>query len=525
MAASMKKRLLWICPILLAEIVLLAYVSWMWGARNLNSDLSADMILPEFLSRTGGIMSRNWYYSTELRVLHTQLILKPLFWLFNDWRLIRACGIVIAMLFLEGSFLFLCSTVSFGKDLLLISPLILWPFSMTYHRFVLFGLCYVPYLFIQFLSLGLVLDQKRSREPVRLAAILFLSFAAGLGGFRMPAICYVPLFIAAFLSSGFSFSDLRSRKAEPEFFRSFLALAGSLAGCLVNFFFLSKVYRFQTHGGTRLTAPQWGRLFRALKDSLIIMGARKPDRLSFSSFSSVCMLLMFLLFFFFFVRLLLNWRMLSREERALLIFFPACYLITVATPFITTEYWGDRYLIMPCIGLFMIPVFYFRHFPISPGFCRTVCIYIAVSELFAGCVQLHTFAYEDRYAEQEGVIRYILDSGLEFGFGDWDCSDAITELSDGRIRFCKLISFKEPQAWYWLMEADFRKYAENRPVFLLYGNHQLSFHGNVGHLVGDWEKEDLKYLDAGRIVYSDDYYTVWQYDSLESLEEAAGKKF
>ena len=520
----MKKRLRIIWPILLAEIAVLTFSSWKWGAQNLNSDLSADMILPELLSRTGGIVSNNWYYSTEFRFLHTQLILKPFFLFMSDWRLIRACGTAVCLLLLAGSFIFLCKSVSSGKNLLLAAPLILWPFSYTYQTFVLFGLCYVPYLFILFISLGLVLGRDGRRESLRRAALLILSFAAGIGGFRMPAVCYAPLVFAAAVS-GISYSESRKWEAGPELFRSVIALAGSFAGWLVNALFLSSRYHFATHEEIRLTAPQWGRLIQAVKHAITVMGANNPARASFSSVPGVLMFLVLLLISVFYVRLLMNWRTLSREIRTFLVFVLLCFLATAAVPFLTTEYWSERYMIFPGVCFLLIPGLYFSHFPLSSRSFAALCALILVPELAAGIAQYRSFAVNERYPEQKGVIQYVLGSGMEFGFGGWGCSDVLTELSDGRIHLCKLIDFSAPYAWYWLMETDFRKYAEDGPVFLIIENDLLNSLRNGGENGGDPEKVNTAYIEAGTAVYEDDYFTVLQYDSLERFEEAAGRTF
>ena len=61
----------------------------------LDSDMSSELMLAELLSREGGIISKNWYYSTELRVLNTQLVFAPLFLLFDNWHAVRVLGTLI----------------------------------------------------------------------------------------------------------------------------------------------------------------------------------------------------------------------------------------------------------------------------------------------------------------------------------------------------------------------------------------------------------------------------------------------
>ncbi|MCI7193052.1 hypothetical protein MR547_07285, partial [bacterium] len=48
----------------------------LWGRTCLDSDMASEMVLASQLNREGGILSTNWYYSTELRVFCEQLLFK-----------------------------------------------------------------------------------------------------------------------------------------------------------------------------------------------------------------------------------------------------------------------------------------------------------------------------------------------------------------------------------------------------------------------------------------------------------------
>ena len=45
----------------------------------INSDTASEMILGNELAKNGGLLSKAWYYSTELRVLNTQIFYKIAF--------------------------------------------------------------------------------------------------------------------------------------------------------------------------------------------------------------------------------------------------------------------------------------------------------------------------------------------------------------------------------------------------------------------------------------------------------------
>ncbi len=508
--------------ILLMEIALLTYMTWRWGVQHLDSDDSAEMILSELLSRTGGILTKNWFYSTEIRVLNTQLVMSVLFRFIDDWHVVRTAGTAILLTILVFSYIFLCRSTRLGNTLIYFSPLIVWPFSETYYDFVLYGLYYIPHLSIIFVTLGLTLYPGRRRKVLCLAALLLLSFAAGLGGIRILAVCYVPLLFASVLSV-IPFLKAKSGTARSVTLRTVSAAVSCGLGYLVNVEFLAKRYSFVSARDTKLVLPRPDRIKTAVKSTLSALGAA-PDRGSALSAAAVLLTaLMLAVLLFMFLRLLGKWRTLSQDEQVLLLYFALSLCATAAICVLTTMTWKARYMLLPCIGFLAVPAVYFRKFPVCMPASKAVCMIILAAELLTGIHQFHNFTTENKLQRQSAAYEYILNSDMEFGFGDWDASDVLTELSDGRIHMCKLCELSKPRAWYWLMEKDFKRYAESGPVFLLLDNSRLSFHGNIGHLFGNWEKEDLKYLSEGTIVYQDPNYTVWRYDSLERFEAAAGR--
>ena len=478
--------------ILITEIALLTYATWRWGELHLDSDDSAEMILSELLSRSGEIVSKNWYYSTEIRVLNTQLIMGTLFHFFTDWHVVRTVGTGILLVILVESFLFLCKATQIGEELMCFTPLLIWPFSPVYQDIVLFGLYYIPHLCIIFLTLGLILNRKEERRKIRFGILLVLAFIAGLGGIRMLVICYTPLLFAAGLSK-FPFVRTPHKKIKEYLSFSALAALACAFGYLINNKVLAKQYSFLSWG-IHFVAPQKSRFLDVIKSTFSVLGAGVPRDASLASIARFMAFLLCIALLFMLIRLLCNWFYLEEETQILLSFFTFSFLITAFVAVFSTQPWSSRYMIMPCIGFTVVLAAYFKCFPLSFPFSRTICVFLIVTELLTGVVQYRTVIQTNKYQKIDAAYQFILDSGMEFGFGDWDASDMLTEISNGRIHLCKLIDFGTPQAWYWLMEKDFQKYARGKQVFLLLNNDRLTFHGNIGHVVGDWEKKDLKYL-------------------------------
>ena len=509
--------------LLMAEIALMVYMTWQYGAQWLDSDDSAEMILAELLSREGGILSKNWYYSTELRVLNTQLVMAPLFCLFSDWRVVRTVGTGILLVILLSSYLFLCRSVGLGKSLIYLAPLIVWPFSWVYLDFVLYGLYYIPHLAIIFISLGLCLNTS-SKQTLRTLALIVLSFVAGLGGIRMVAVCYVPLVAAAFVSVIPHFRSENSVSAKL-FFRSLFAVMAAICGLAVNYMVLAKSYSFLTMSFLHLASPQWGKAVSIIKSLPSFLGMVRYDSsfLKIIVFVLVCFLCLIILLMS--LRLIKYWKSLTQETQVLLAFFLFSVLLTVAAPVFTTQGWSNRYMILPGIGFLVIISAYIDRFKPTASVIKYVSIILILTELFAGFYQYYVFAHTKKLPIKNPAFSYILQSGMRFGFGDWDTSDVLTELSNGRIHLCKIGNFKKLDPWYWLMEKNFQKYAHGEPVFLIINNDRLTYHKNYGYLHGSWEKKELTYLDHGRVVFQDRFFTVWEFTSYEQLEALRGKKF
>ena len=510
--------------LLIAEILLMVYMTWQYGAQWLDSDDSGDtMILAELLSREGSILSKNWYYTTELRIPYTQIVMAILFRFSSDWHVVRTVGTGILLVILLCSYFYFCRSVSLGKQLLYLAPLVVWPFSREYVHFVLYGLFYLPYLAIIFLSLGLCLNKSEKYRTLRVSALAIISFIAGLGGFRMVAVCYLPLVAATFVSV---FPYFRSGNAITNSFlkRSLVGAGASLTGLLINSKFLAMSYSFITMQDRHFALPDKGKIVAIIKSVPAFFGAVRSD-FPFSGIVVLLVLVLCLIIGYMGLRIFRSWKSLNQEIQILLAFFMFSFLITVLGAAFTTQGWARRYIIFPGMGFLVIIATYMWQFKPTGSAKKILCSFILIAELVTGWNQCYKFVHNRSYPFIDSAYSYILNSDMTFGFGDWDSSDVLTELSNGRIHLCKVGNFKHMDAWYWQMEKDFQKYAQGKPVFLILANKRFSYHGGVPHVWGRWEKEDLAYLDSGKVVFQDSYYTVWEFESYEQLEALCGKKF
>lgn len=498
--------------ILFTEISLLVYVTWRWGVHRIDSDDSAEMILANLLSREGGILSRNWYYSTEMRVLNTQIITSCLFRVFSDWHTVRTVSTGIHLILLAVSYLFLCHSIPEGERFYWWAPVILLPFSYVYYDIVLFGLHYIFNLCILFTSLGLILKETSGVQSYLGKIVLaVLAFLAGMNGLRIPVIGYLPMFLACL-----SCVCLKC-KNKGILCRTIIAGVASFAGWLVNSRILSKYYSFVLWNQTRLTIPQPARVIEILRDTLQFFGVSYPT-VSLKGAAAFAGMFIFLVTIFCIVIILRKRKNISDHFLFLIFFFLWSWLITAGIGICTTQPWANRYMIMPCIGFVLILC---EGISLVSGKTLQKYLYAACTcaLLLCGAAQYRIFIGNDKLKYVQSAFDYILNSDLHFGFGDWDASDSLTELSNGSVHMCKLNNYKDVTVWYWLMEKDYQKYAGDDPVFLLIAKDRLNFAGNIGHVYGEWTEEDLTWLKNGNLSYEDKYYRIYTYPSLEYFEE------
>ena len=93
-------------------LILFFIISNYFLMKNINllidSDMSNELIYSQLLSEEKSFLSKNWYYSTELRVLNTQLIFAPLFLFTNNFYYVRVIGTIISEIILLLSFYYMC---------------------------------------------------------------------------------------------------------------------------------------------------------------------------------------------------------------------------------------------------------------------------------------------------------------------------------------------------------------------------------------------------------------------------------
>lgn len=246
----------------LAAFVLSMVTVYHTSLNLLDSDSCSEMVLSHHLYQTGQpIMSEDWCYSTEIRVLFVQLIFAPLFAILNTWRQVRFVGTVVLHVMLISSYLYCAVKAGLArKAALLGSALLLLPISVSYGRIALYQAGYIPHLTIGFFTVGLFLaieQDLRLKKAVgwklfHLALYAGLAFAGGLSGFRQLAITQAPLMLSTLLLLGKQQKPLQDRKGQALAGLALLGCLVALAGLMINQAWHA-VYTFADYSDVELT--------------------------------------------------------------------------------------------------------------------------------------------------------------------------------------------------------------------------------------------------------------------------------
>jgi len=162
--------------------LLVGYISifsYQYGWQWLDSDHSSEMILGELLAGENTLVSRNWHYSTEIRLIYQTIFTMPLFKLlghYENWALIRSLNILLNNLILILSYLYMAKQMKIQLKWMLITSLFLvMPVSFDFWDIVTFGGYYVFFIAQLFFCLGLFIRLAKSHRDCKKDVVWFYS--------------------------------------------------------------------------------------------------------------------------------------------------------------------------------------------------------------------------------------------------------------------------------------------------------------------------------------------------------------
>lgn len=513
------------CAVLFATLYSIAVAT----NQHVDADLASEILLAKECVRERTFWPRGWNYSTEIRLFNTNLITAPAFLFTSDWnvaKLITSFG-SMAVLFFAVYYVVCQLRIKEFWIKYLVCILSVLPFSSIAWNVGAWGTYYIPHAVFNLVYIGTFIKLMTNRDLRHPKAWLIFfyawAFVSGLSSIRYIMIFVFPL--------AFAMTAVECLKKNPDGMirildghvkifppqsvrHSVLGLLFSGLGYVCNNAVLQPLFQFSQWNDTAFCTLGDITLTDILHALLSFFGYQ--DNIAVLTPGGIINILVyvFLLLFVLLVVFALK-NKFSEEKKILLLYFAASYLfntfVYLHTELIYRYYYPILVVAFPCVALLLSDekISFLKRYALG-------CV-LAVMALSSSFLTLQHNINTDTNKGLYKVAEF-LDKNYTFGYGSFGNANVITYLTNGDVEVGNLYKRKSNGKEYftdvykydkWLTPN--RYYADERRgehIFLLVSQEQLA--DNESHPV----------IKAGRKVYGDEYYVVFDYDSHEAFKDS-----
>jgi len=442
------------------SFLLLVVLNIIAGQNWIDSDMSAEMVFSDLLSDTGHLFaSPDWYYSTEFRILYTQILFVPLLKIIGSWSIVRIITNIVFYIILVLSYMFMMKGYE-AKYVLLTSSVLLLPVSEAIAQHVQFGNTYMSHMILMFLAIGFVRRLDSPRINLTGKVLLWIPFSAlcficGASGVRYFLIIFAPLLLSGIWRTydmyGIQDGALKKWLAGLSLFKiSFGASLIALAGYAVNTLIIRSNYVFTTYESLSFVPINngiWFERVASVTGCLLEVFGYIPGG-SVLSLRGIVTLCAFVMIFLMFYMVRRTYKDASAGSGLL----GGDDIFSESDP-------EDLFFLHMFISGFAVMSFFllFTDTTLTPRYFST-CIYMSLPVLviwlsreneralrmvyvtaLAFCLVLSTLKISysmiktDKNEARKEVVDYLEYNGLYKGYSFYDDSNILVELSDGKL--------------------------------------------------------------------------------------------
>ncbi len=483
----------------------------------MHSDMSAEIILSKLLASEKRLITPNWFYSTEIRIVYTQLVMTPLFTIFPDkgMHMIKLASIMIYAFLLAVTYIFTAKEFDIKKAPLFLSGAFLFaPLSNEYFDMVLLGCFYTSQIIVTYLLIKIFLhesSEKTYAKMISLTILLLSSFIVGLSGFRYLASLFAPLFIATVFALVFDKEKGTVTGIKGKVYISFAMGVFGTIGCAINLFVLPKFYHFDRSGVSPVAFNEIpGRFIRSIKLMALLLGFREGEVSALDGIVNVIKIVCLIFLIFEVIYLLRNrYKVLSPKQRILLYYFIASLVINWIMLIFTDVRMQYRYWI-PSLAIAILLTGVYLSIPkkadakkMSAKIAMIVpaaLVVVTVLSSYYGEL-LKDYEYND-CAKRYGYMDFLEKEGYEFGYATFWNASVSEYLSDGKIHVATLTGgFNDEAPYEWLAPTYYyqKGYHEGKTFLLLAKTEEPALASG-----------DINFMQDAPKVYEDDFYVIYE---------------
>lgn len=501
---------IWLAAGYLINLLFIAFQ----GKGLLDSDMASEMVLARVLNREGAVITQNWYYSTEIRVFNAQLSLKLGLALFpHDWHAARVLAAAVMVALFLAAYLLFAKTAGFKRMGVWTAAALMWPFGRQFWYLGLYGTYYLTYMIFSLLSMAAIISllQQKGKPWIPIIALALLGFGSGLNGVRQLMVFYVPVFAAAavlLLIKAIKKAEIAS--AARAALGSLTGLLGGFIGYWINANVLAKNYHFYSYTGVTWTeGNHLNALLNAWDDFLKLFGYQSGVKvMSIYSIAVLCGLLLAILFIVSLVRLCRRAQQLNETYQLILAYtISALIVMGISFSFLSAVYNSGFWVpLLP----FAFAVFQmegetesFRSGALKQG--AIVVFACSISICTASTLKQAIVAPYRADAKLLEAAQWLDSNGYTQGYATFWNSNAVIEMTDGRVEMYTMADQDSLNLYAWLQETAHMQNLPQGKIFLLLSRTEL------GQTAMD--------LNAGKIIYENDNYIVLLFDSIQQIKQ------
>ena len=478
----------------------------------ITSDDSSELILAKLLSEEGGILSSNWFYSSELRVFNSQIIWSILLRISQNWHFVRMAGnIILYLLFLLSLFYF-CRKAGIHRWYAYVGTIFLLPFSASYFEFVLRGVYYIPHIVISLLLFGLMFqfaECSKERKIIFLTLGTFLSVIAGMGGLRQFLIFYMPI-LCALLLYGWSNKRFGAPEVKNWLIFMFLTSISAGVGYWINSSVFSKVYYFENHSDMVYIPVSIEKIMNVINGWLFVLGYKQGGNIFSTDLlvNAVCGCII-LLMLYSVITILRKKEKYSAKEQVVAWFYLAAFVLYLLMYSMTSMSYMDRYNI-PII-VFGFPVVFICFGKQEKNHAGQIVLTAMLLMIMGSSMIMYKdWSRVDNNAARRRVVDTLVTQDYCKGYATFWNANVLTEISDGKIEVWTWLDIQDDienvnDIYPWLQD---RRHVDSHPegkVFIL--------------LSAD---EDARFtfknvLDKQDVIYRSEEYVAYGFASYEDM--------
>ena len=448
------KMLPWLVLALSLAFSLFLYARY--GENTLDSDQSSDFVQASHLNQKGALLSKEWFYSTELATVSPIPIYQLGLLLFRSWHHARIFSIMIIAAATIVSFLYAARQIGCREEAIYCAACFILPFSKVHSFLFSWGGFYSMYLILCCISLGLLLSIGRpTYRWIKFLLLIIIGVLLGTAGVRVFMFFSIPFVIAALLTRAQTAPASLCEYPQTFWFpiASVLFFFSNFIGYLINLLVLSPMYHFRQYGSLITKSFQVSEFFKHIDALVSYLGFHDNSTL-LSLDGGIGFLLIILAFATIIVPIVLILNpSLSPVKKIVPWFALSASLFlwiidSMAVGYSATPYAVGYYMmgiLFALLSIFML----IQQLNFSV-FLRTL-IMLAVTVLFG----LNTVSYVQHdipghELQQAKAATWLTENGYTQGYATFWNGNLLTELSDGKLDVVLYASWKSRKPYEWM---------------------------------------------------------------------------